>query len=218
MQHHASLTARHPGVSVMNGPDPGAARPTLATAVMVVAPLLLVLGRALMLMPSAQGFTTLWTVTHVMYLAGTVLMIPAALAMRQLAHGHVPPLLRDAGVALVFVGALALGAQFVVDLMVAVLADGDPQAGGTLFDQLQASAPVGLTLYTVGPSLLFVGLMVQAAGLARVRTIRRWAAIALVVGPSVVGVGRATGLALIEVAGLVLIAIAMATAGLWAAD
>jgi hypothetical protein len=176
----------------------------------MVAPVLLAAGRGLMMVPSAQDFTTLWTVTHVMFLAGTVLMIPAALALSQLARGYAKPWLRDLGVSIVFVGALALAAQFVVDLMVAVLAHGDPQAAGTLFDQLQASALIDLVLYTVGPSFMFVGLIVQAAALARVRSVQRWAVIVLGVGPPVVGIGRATGSALIEVSGLVLIAIAMA--------
>lgn len=203
--------------AVTSGPHADTARKGLAAAVMMIAPLLLAAGRGLMLVPSAEGFTTLWTVTHVMFLAGTVLMIPAALAMSQLACGYARPWLRDLGVAVVFVGALALAAQFVVDLMVAVLANGDPQAAGALFDQLQTSAPIDLVLYTAGPSFMFVGLIVLAAALARLPRMRRWAVIALVVGPSVVGIGRVTGNALIEVAGLVLIAIAMAAASTWCA-
>jgi hypothetical protein len=210
MPNLAASTADHRGAGADRPHADRVGRP-LATAVMV-APLLLAAGRGLMLVPSAQDFTTLWTVTHVMFLAGTVLMIPAAVAMSQLARGYAGPLLRDVGVAVVFVGALALGAQFVVDLMVAVLAHGDPQAAGALFDQLQASALIDLVLYTVGPSFMFVGLIVQAAALVRVRSVQRWAVIALVVGPSVVGIGRVTSSALIELAGLVLIAIAMAVA------
>lgn len=215
MSNLASPAAADPAVAAMDGDT---VRRGLGTAVMVIAPLLLVVGRGVMLVPSAEGFTTLWTITHVVFLAGTVLMIPAALAMSQVARGHARPLLRDVGVAVVFVGALALAAQFVVDLMVAVLAHGDSQAAGALFDQLQASALVDLVLYTVGPSLMFVGLIVQAAALARVRALPRWAVIALVVGPSVVGIGRATGRALVEVAGLTLIVIAVAASGIWGAD
>ena len=211
MSDPASSAAMRP-VPAMDAQAAGAARAALAAAVMVIAPVLLATGRGLMLVPSAAGFTTLWTVTHVMFLGGTVLMIPAALAMHQLARGYARPWLRDLGLAIVFVGALALAAQFVVDLMVAVLANGDPRAGGALFDRVQASALVDVALYTVGPSLMFVGLIVQAAALATVRAVRRWAVIALVVGPSVVGAGRVTGSALVELAGLVLIAIAMAAA------
>ena len=215
MANLASPAVAHPTTTATDRPHTSSV--TMA-AVMVIAPLLLVTGRGLMLVPSARGFTTWWTVTHVMFLAGTVLMIPAALALSRLARGHAGPVLRDLGVAVVFVGALALAAQFVVDLTVSVLADGDPQAGGALFDQLQAVALIDLTLYVVGPALLFVGLIVQAVALARVRAVPRWAVIALVAGPSLDGIGRATGQAVVEVAGLALIAIAMAASAMWGAD
>jgi hypothetical protein len=156
-------------------------------------------------------------VAHVVFLAGTVLMLPAALVVSHMARDRAAPWLRDLGVVLVFAGALALAAQFVVDLAVAVLADGDQQAGGALFDQLQASTPVNVALYLVGPSIMFVGLMVQAAALLRVPAQRRWAAATLMAGPIVVGLGRAIDGALLELVGLASIAVALSAVALAAA-
>jgi hypothetical protein len=198
-----------PGLMALTGQAGGAAyRASLAVAVVVLAPLLLVTGRGLMLAPAARGFTPTWTVAHMVFLVGTVLMIPAAQVVSHLARGRAAPWLRDLGVGLVFVGATALAAQFVVDLAVAVLAGGDPQAGGALFDRLQASTTVNVTLYLVGPSIMFLGLTVLAVALLPGPR-RRWAAAVLLVGPTVVGIGRAADMPLVELAGLAMIATAM---------
>ncbi|HSK97816.1 MAG TPA: hypothetical protein VK891_14435, partial [Euzebyales bacterium] len=193
-------------------PCGAAYRATLATAVVVVAPLLLVIGRGLMTAPAARAFTPAWMVAHVLFLGGTVLMIPAAPVVSHLARDRAAPWLRDLGVALVFLGACALAAQFVVDLAVAVLADGDPQAGGALFDHLQASTAVNMVLYLVGPAVMFVGLIVLGTALLWAPAQRRWAAVVLMVGPSVVGIGRATDQPIVELVGLALIAVAMIAA------
>lgn len=193
-------------------PPGGSYRAMLATAVAVLAPVLLLTGRGLMSAPAARGFTATWTVAHLLFLAGTVLMIPAALVLSRLARGRAAPWLRDLGVALVFAGAMALAAQFVLDLAVAVLAEGDRQAGGALFDRLQSSAVINVVLYLVGPSVLFVGLIVQAVALLRAPAQRRWAAILLIVGPTVVGIGRGADLPPLELTGHALIAAAMAAA------
>jgi hypothetical protein len=211
MSRHEPATPAGP-TAPAGEPHAAAYRTSLATAVVVLAPLLLVTGRGLMMTPAARGFTATWTVAHVLFLTGTVLMIPAALVMSRLARGHAAPWLRDLGAAVVFVGAIALAAQFVVDLAVAVLAEGSQQTGGALFDRLQASTAVNVLLYLVGPSIMFVGLIVQAVALLRVPAQRHWAAVVLIVGPTVVGIGRATDQPPIELTGLALIATAMVAA------
>lgn len=168
-------------------------RPTL-----LAGPALLLAGLLLMLSPSA------WTVAHMIFLAGTLVMLPAALVLHDLLAGA-PPWLRGTGLLLTATGALALAGQFVLDFAVAQLAgDGDR---GPLFTRLQASPTLETIFYTAGPALMFIGLAVSGAGLVGQGRRAGWV---LIAGTLVVGMSRLLEERLVEVAGTALVLVACA--------
>jgi hypothetical protein len=120
-----------------------------------------------------------------------------------------PAWLPWSGRVLMFVGALALAGQFLVDLVVMRLAAGDRTVAGPLFDTVQESAPLALTLYQAGPALLFTGLAL--VGVALVRRSRQWRLPGwlLVAGTLVEGAARVTDLRAGEVVGLGLVLVAL---------
>jgi hypothetical protein len=171
---------------------------------LVAGPALMAVGVVLMMMPSA------WTVSHLIFLAGTLTMIPAAMVIHELVRGISPSWLPRVGLWLAVTGALALSSQFVIDLAVMELANGNRDVAGEMFDQIQQSSAFSLTLYIVGPALLFVGLAVFGA--AMIIRSRRWIQPGwiLVTGALLMGLARVIGSRPTEVAALVIILIALA--------
>jgi hypothetical protein len=171
--------------------------------VLALAPALLVTGVLLMPVPGA------WTVSHLVFLAGTLAMLPAGVLLHEVLRDDSPAWLPWSGRVLMFVGALALAGQFLVDLVVMRLAAGDRTVAGPLFDTVQESAPLALTLYQAGPALLFTGLAL--VGVALVRRSRQWRLPGwlLVAGTLVEGAARVTDLRAGEVVGLGLVLVAL---------
>lgn len=168
-------------------------------SILAIAPTLLIIG--VLLMPVSAA----WTVSHLIFLAGTIAMLPAGVLLHDLVRDGRPAWLPWAGRTLMFVGALALAGQFLVDLAVDHLAGGDKALAGPMFDTIQEATPFSLILYQVGPALLFTGLALFGA--AFVRRTGRWllAGWLLVVGTLTVGAARVTDLRAVEVIGLGLI-------------
>lgn len=173
-----------------------------AAAVLVAGPALLLAGVILMMTPA-------WTVSHLVFLAGTLVMLPTGVALADLLRGTTPAWVRRAGLALTVAGALTLAGQFLIDLVVMHLAAGDQELAGELFDQIQESLAFALTFYTVGPALLFTGLVVSGTALVIRSDGWRWPGWMLVVGPLLVGAARLTSSRPGEVAGGVLILAAL---------
>jgi hypothetical protein len=173
---------------VLSAGDGGAMSPLAAA--LLPGPALLLAGLLLMLTPDA------WTVAHLVFLAGTLAMLPAVAAL----HGLVPAPLRWVATVLATSGALALAGQFLIDFVVATLAGDGPREA--MFDRLQASPPLFLICYAVGPALLFIGLAVYGFALP--------AGWVLVAATLVVGASRLLDQRLLEAAGLALVLLAMA--------
>ncbi|CCH33224.1 hypothetical protein ABZ816_19150 [Actinosynnema sp. NPDC047251] len=171
---------------------------------LVAGPVLLLVGVLLMM-------TDLWTLSHLVFLLGTVLMLPVASRLDVLLRDASPPWVRVPALVLTVVGALALAGQFVIDFTVVRLAAGDRAAAGKMFDVLQESPVFALVFYQAGPALLFIGLALAAVGL--VNRSWRWAGGLLVAGALVMGAARITGLRPGEVLGLALIVAALVLAG-----
>lgn len=175
-----------------------------AAAALVVGPALLLAGVLLLPAPGA------WTVSHLVFLAGTLAMLPAGVVLHRLLGDAGPPWVGRSALALTLVGALALAGQFVIDLVVLRLAAGDRETAGAMFDLLQGAPAFALTFYTVGPALLFTGLAVSGAAMLVRSGPRHRPGWALVGGTLVMGAARVAGARPGEVAGLVLILVALA--------
>lgn len=158
-------------------------------------PALLLAGVLLMALPDA------WTVSHVVFLAGTLVMLPVAAALA----GLTAPVLGRVAQLLTALGALALAGQFLLDLAVDQLA-ADAAARGPLFDQLQSSPALFLTLYAVGPSLLFAGLALFGVGLLGRAPVPGWL---LIAGTLLTGLSRIIEQWPVQAAGGALILVAL---------
>jgi hypothetical protein len=154
--------------------------------------------------------TDAWTASHLIFLAGTVTMLPSGVLLHDLVRGDRPAWLPWCGRALVFAGSLALAGQFLIDLVVMRLAGDDRTLTGPMFDTIQESTPFALIAYQVGPALLFTGLAVF--GIAFIRRARPWLLPGwlLVAGSLTVGGSRITDLRAAEVVGLTLVLAALA--------
>lgn len=174
-----------------------------AAAVLIAGPALLLAGVILMMTPA-------WTVSHLVFLAGTLVMLPTGVALADLLRDTTPAWVRRAGLALTVAGALALAGQFLIDLVVMHLAAGDREIAGDLFDQIQESPAFALTFYTVGPALLFTGLAVSGTALIIRSGRQSWPGWMLVAGPLLVGAAQLTDSRPGEAAGGILILAALA--------
>lgn len=174
---------------------------------LVPAPALMLVGVALMPIPGT------WNLSHLLFLAGTLLMAPAALTLHRLAdRGSV--LLRRVGLGLTLVGVPALAGQLLIDLVVLELAGGERRGMAPLFRTIQASPAFELPLYTVGPALLFTGLALSGAALLRNRG--GWPGGVLIAGTLLMGAARIADVQVAEIAALVLILAAfVGTAATW---
>jgi hypothetical protein len=159
-------------------------------------PALLLAGIVLMAVPDA------WTVSHLVFLAGTLLMLPVAAAL----PAYTGPVLGRVAQVLTSAGALALAGQFLLDLAVDQLVD-DAAARGPLFDRLQESPAIFLVLYAAGPALLFVGLAVSGAGTAGRHPVPGGL---LIAGTLLAGLARIVDQRPVEIAAGALILVALA--------
>jgi hypothetical protein len=139
-----------------------------------------------------------WTIGHLAFLAGLVLFVRVFLELRRLA-GRGAFATGTAVVALVGVACTVV--QISVDLVVGALA-ADHDAMGEMFADVQALPGVTIAVYTVGPVLLFVGLLVLSCHLAVIRAVPAWRAAVVALGVLIAPLG----LDLLPAVGLLLLA------------
>ncbi|MEV4776401.1 hypothetical protein LTA6_001438 [Microbacterium sp. LTA6] len=180
--------------------------PSRATraAALVTGPALLLVGVVLMILP---GF---WTLSHLVFLAGSLAMLLTGLALIGLCADRRSAWPGRTALALTAAGALALAGQFVIDFVVIRLGDGDAEAVDRLFDRIQSAAPLDLIFYTVGPALLFTGLAVFGILLVLRPRLQRVPGWMLVAGASLMGVARVVESRPTEVVALAIILIGLA--------
>ncbi|MEU8178438.1 hypothetical protein AB0C14_36700 [Microbispora hainanensis] len=120
----------------------------------------------------SRGPGLAWTVGHLCFLAALVLFVQIFGRLRAMAGGGVAA---TAGYAAGLVGAVALAAQFTIDLVVGFLS-ADHDAMGPRFEAVQAIPGVEPAVYTVVPFLFYVGMVVLVARLAAGRRVPWWSA------------------------------------------
>ncbi|MGH8877940.1 MAG: hypothetical protein ACRD0P_11450 [Stackebrandtia sp.] len=169
-----------------------------ATAPLVVAPALLAIGTVLMITPNE------WTVAHLTFLGGAVAMLAVGgMLFRLFTQAGAAYWLGRIGGALTIAGALTLSGQFVIDIAVMRLAEGESEAMSTMFNQLQESWVLSATFYSVGPALLYLGL--AAAGIALLRSSLVAPGWILTAGALLMASARIVDIRAIEVVALVLV-------------
>ncbi|MGI5155719.1 hypothetical protein [Microbispora sp. CA-102843] len=118
----------------------------------------------------SRGPGAAWTIGHLCFLAGLVLFVQIFGRLRTTAGGGVTA---TAGYAAGLAGALALAAQFTIDIVVGFLS-ADHDAMGPRFDAVKAIPGVEPVVYTVVPLLFYVGMIALVARLAVQRRVPWW--------------------------------------------
>ncbi|MFG2891344.1 hypothetical protein [Streptomyces sp. NPDC048248] len=141
-----------------------------------------------------------WTSGHLAFLAALILFVPVFLELRRLAgRGLFATTVAVVGL----VGAICSMAQISVDIVVGALA-ADHEAMRGMFANIRSVPGVNVVIYTVGPVLLFLGLLVLFCQLAAVRAVPVWRAVAVVLAVlvSLLGLDTLPAVGLLLYAGL----------------
>ncbi|WP_182907957.1 hypothetical protein [Microbispora sp. H13382] len=120
----------------------------------------------------SRGPGPAWTMGHLFFLAALVLFVWIFGRLRTMAGGG---LTATAGYIAGLAGALALAAQFTIDIVVGFLS-ADHDAMGPRFDAVKAIPGVEPVVYTVVPLLFYVGMVTLVARLASQRRVPWWSA------------------------------------------
>ncbi|MFJ3203171.1 hypothetical protein [Streptomyces sp. NPDC086989] len=156
-----------------------------------------------------------WSLGHLFFLAAVSCFVPIVLAMRRTAlpgRGPAGRGLAATGAVTGLLGITAVVAQAVIDLVVGFLSE-DRETMNDFFRQVKSHAGVEPAVYTVGPLLFYVGLLLLMTQLAALRRIAAWRPAVVVAGVVLTGVS----LDLLPVAGLLLL-LAFAPLGRRAGD
>ena len=135
-----------------------------AAGILAAGPVLLVTGWICLILNAGRGANDAWAVGHAVLLVGVALWVPNVLVVRDLTPrvGHV---LADPAFWLVLLGSLAIAGQLAIDLVAWALELDGPDLTG-FFATIRERPLLTLTVHTVGPSLLFLGVFIAAVRLA----------------------------------------------------
>lgn len=131
-----------------------------------------------------------WSLGHLFFLAAVFCFVPVVLGMRRMAvpgRGPGGRGLAGAGAVIGLLGAAAVVTQAVIDLVVGFLSE-DRETMQDFFRSVQSHAGVEPAVYTVGPLLFYVGLLLLMTQLAALRRIAVWRPAAVVAGIVATGV------------------------------
>lgn len=141
-----------------------------------------------------------WSAGHLAFLAGVLCFIPIVLELRRTAVRERGPAgwwLAGAGMVTGLLGTAAVVAQASIDLVVGFLSE-DREAMNEFFGRVKSHAGVEPAVYTVGPLLFYVGLLLLMTQLAALRRIAAWRPALVVAAIAVTGIN----LDLLPLAGL----------------
>jgi hypothetical protein len=174
---------------------------------LAAAPLVWLSGWAIMRLNGAKP-TIGWDVAHALWIVGFALFGAAAYALFRLAGAT---LAGRVALTVALIGAATLVGQMAIDLVVGLRA-ADKPAMTALYDKVFAAPGVELIFFTVGPALLFVGLLALTVLAATRRVANAWQALLVIVGIALMVAGRpASGaLRLLEGLGAVCLWLALA--------
>ncbi|MFJ9822863.1 hypothetical protein ACIRSU_00640 [Streptomyces sp. NPDC101160] len=168
-----------------------------------VGPLCMTVYGVIRLTDATHGPGFAWTVGHLALLASVLAFVPVLWHLRRWAmagRGPAARLLARGTAAAGLLGAAAAAAQTVIDLVVGVLC-ADREAMNVMFEEVRNHPGVTPAVYTIGPLLFYVGLVLLTAQLAAFRRIAFWRPLVVVAGIAV----TAMSLDLLPLGGLLLL-------------
>jgi hypothetical protein len=163
-------------------------------------PAVLVVGWIVLIASAGQGAGDGWFVGHYLLFLANATWLPITIVLTHLAGRGVS--VADPVLWLVLVGSLAVAGQLAIDLAAWALSL-DAAALTTFFAELRQRPLLSLTMHTVGPSLLFLGLFLAALRLGRARREATTGAALIGVGILVVLGGALLTYSLVILAGYV---------------
>ncbi|WP_109778777.1 hypothetical protein [Streptomyces sp. CG 926] len=167
----------------MTNQPPSHRRATLTRAALISAPLCMLVYGAVRLGDPDHGPGLAWTTGHLFLLAGVLqfaLILPALHRMTGPARGAAR-LGAGAATLLGLAGTLAVAAQATIDLVVGFRSADRPEMT-RLFEEIQSHPGVLPAVYTVGPTLFYVGLLWLLVHLAVQRRVSPWRPVMVVLG------------------------------------
>ncbi|MEU4280530.1 hypothetical protein AB0F57_37300 [Streptomyces tanashiensis] len=166
-------------------------------------PLCMTLYGVIRLTDADHGPGLSWSLGHLALLVSVSAFVTVMWRLRGWAgagRGPVERRFADTAAVVGVLGAAAAAAQTVIDLVIGFLC-ADRGAMDVLFEEVRSHPGVTPAVYTVGPSLLYVGLVLLTAQLAAMRRIEVWRPLVVVAGIAV----AAVSLDLLPLGGLLLL-------------
>jgi hypothetical protein len=166
--------------------------PRFASICLRFSPIGILLGWAGMRLGGGGGDEPLWTISHLIWLPAYAALAIGYIGVHALirAERGAERLLAGFGVTLAAAGGLAVCAQMVIDLFVG-LSTADRAGMSERFDEVQAVPGVEAAVYAVGPSLLFVGMLILTVHAAARRRLPAYATVLVVAAVAVSGLEQA---------------------------
>ncbi|MFI9062093.1 hypothetical protein ACIGQE_09515 [Streptomyces sp. NPDC053429] len=159
-------------------------------AAFAVGPLCMTVYGLIRLTDDVHGPGFAWSASHLALLAGVLAFVPVFLRLRRSAargRGAAGRWFAGAAAAAGLLGVVAVTAQAVIDLVVGFLSE-DRGAMNDLFQRVQDQPGVMPAVYTVGPVLFYVGLVLLTVWLAALRRTEAWRPAVIVAGVAVMAV------------------------------
>jgi hypothetical protein len=169
--------------------------PRATGALLLWSPVGILLGWAAMRLMGEIGDEPLWTLGHLVWLPAYVMLALGLIGLYRRIDAPSPGgrLLAGFGAVMSVAGGAAVAAQMAVDLVVG-FATGSRREMSDMFDAVQGAPGVELAVYSVGPSLLFVGMVVLAVHAAVRGRIPVLSAVLVAVAVLAAGLDQALGL------------------------
>jgi hypothetical protein len=141
-----------------------------------------------------QGPGDGWVFSHLLFIISFVLLIPAISGLRSLlrVQSSSQEIVADAGITIAIPGILALLGQMTIDLAVGFLATNKAEMS-TMFQTIRAVPGMELTFYSLGPVLLYAGIVLFVGLLAYLRKIPMWIAGFTLAGNIFIAIGTIGG-------------------------
>ncbi|PWB69893.1 MAG: hypothetical protein C3F07_18295 [Anaerolineales bacterium] len=177
----------------------------------ILAPFGFAAGWLILTQRTEQGPNAGWSLSHVLFLLGVLLFIPAIAGFSRLIN-KTKPGAADIGKGLAQIGLLALTGQFAIDLAVGQLANDAPGLSsmlGTVY-----ASPLIMLSFQITAILFYVGLFMLTLVSIRLGIVPQWAGILTIIG--IIGVvgGSFSNLSITILLGFVVLGVGLAPIGL----
>ena len=157
-------------------------------ALVCLGPASLVIGWIILVANAGNGANDLWMIGHYILFIGNAAWVPLAWSMTQRSSAHEGEGRDSLPVILVLVGSLAVAGQLAIDMVAWALAL-DGRALSDFFAAIRSKPLVSLTVHTIGPAVLFLGIFLTALRLHGADPVHRIGSRFVAVGTVLVLIG-----------------------------